>query len=59
MKQRLTALAAEKTELQQQHLAQVPEMTPIVPHPNLPAVYRRKVARLTETLDDPVSGLRR
>ena len=52
MKQRLTALETEKAELQQQ-LAAVPAVTPIVPHPNLPAVYRRKVERLTETLDDP------
>ena len=51
MKQRLTALEAEKTELQKQ-LAEMPVATPIVPHPNLPAVYRRKVERLTETLAD-------
>jgi site-specific DNA recombinase len=35
MKQRLTALEAEKTEPELQ-LAKVPAATPIVPHPNRP-----------------------
>ena len=49
---RLATLEAEKAKATAE-LADLPEATPVVLHPNLPALYRRKVEELERLLADP------
>jgi site-specific DNA recombinase len=55
MKERLAALEAEKGGLAAE-LAERPCATPVALHPNLPALYRRKVEELERLLGDPELG---
>lgn len=55
MKARMAELEREKTEITAR-LAQAPAAIPAV-HPGIAAIYKRKVARLTETLGDPDTRL--
>jgi DNA invertase Pin-like site-specific DNA recombinase len=55
MKARMTALEAEKAQLQAE-LASTPDAAPVALHPNLPAIYRRKVEELEAVLADPELG---
>ena len=52
MKQRMAELEAEKAVLQER-LAAAPEPPKIRLHPNLPGLYREKVAELEQALADP------
>ena len=54
LQERLTALEIERKELELK-LAE-PEAAPVHLHPNLAALYRRKVERLADALRDPTSG---
>ncbi|MDA5559098.1 recombinase family protein, partial [Shimia sp. MMG029] len=52
MKAKLDSLEARKADLEAA-LANADQTTPVLLHPNLSDVYRRKVANLTEALNDP------
>ena len=54
LQERLNALEIERKELETK-LAE-PDAAPVHLHPNLAALYRRKVERLADALRDPTSG---
>ncbi len=56
MKDRMTALEAEKAQLRAE-LAARPDTAPVALHPNLPALYRRKVEELELLLADAELGV--
>ena len=55
MKERMTALEAEKAQLTAE-LRPSRDTAPVALHPNLPALYRRKVEELEAVLADPELG---
>ena len=55
MKARMAELEGQKAEIEAR-LAQVPQAIPDV-HPGIAATYRRRVARLAATLEDPETRL--
>ncbi|HEX6011602.1 MAG TPA: recombinase zinc beta ribbon domain-containing protein [Geminicoccaceae bacterium] len=56
MKARLAALEAEKGRRLAAELAALPDTAPVTLHPNLPALYRRKVEELERPPGDPELG---
>jgi hypothetical protein len=52
MKERMIALETEKAQLEAE-LAAKPDTVPVALHPDLPQIYRKKVAELEAVLADP------